>query len=97
MRRENYAVLVDEFLPAPWTHLFNTAQFFEIHRTPNACYLQLVATASSQVLATIHFAEESPGVFRSPRLGTFGSFDFKEHAVRRARRVLRRRDGACPA
>jgi hypothetical protein len=30
------------------------------------------------VLSTIHFAEESCGVFRSPRLGTFGSFDFKE-------------------
>jgi len=77
MRRDNYAVLVNEFLPAPWTHLFNTAQFFEIHRTLNACYLQLVATASSEVIATIHFAEESSGVFRSPRLGTFGSFDFK--------------------
>jgi hypothetical protein len=78
MKRDNYAVLVDQFLPAPWTHLFNTPQFFDIHRTPNACYLQLVAKASGEVLATIHFAEESCGVFRSPRLGTFGSFDFKE-------------------
>jgi hypothetical protein len=78
MKRENYAVLVDEFLPSPWTHLFNTPQFFEIHRTPNACYLQLVSKSSGEVLATIHFAEESRGVFRSPRLGTFGSFDFKE-------------------
>ena len=78
MRRDNYAVAVNEFLPAPWTHLFNTAQFFEIHRTPDACYLQLVATGSGQVAATIHFAEESRGVFRSPRLGTFGSFDFRE-------------------
>ena len=78
MRRDNYAVLVNEFLPSPWTHLFNTPQFFEIHRTENACYLQLVAKASGEVLSTIHFAEPSPGVFRSPRLGTFGSFDFKE-------------------
>ena len=78
MRRDNYAVLVNEFLPTPWAHLFNTPQFFEIHRTENACYLQLVAKASGEVLSTIHFAEESPGVFRSPRLGTFGSFDFKE-------------------
>src|SRR5262245_51312557 len=54
MRRDNYAVLVNEFVPTPWTHLFNTSQFFEIHRTPNACYLQLVAKASSDVLATIH-------------------------------------------
>ena len=78
MRRDDYTVLVNEFLPTPWTHLFNTAEFFEIHRTPNGCYLQLVATSSRQVAATIHFAESSPGVFRSPRLGTFGSFDFKE-------------------
>ncbi len=78
MKRDNYAVLVNEFLPSPWTHLFNTPQFFEIHRTPNACYLQLVSKSSGEVLATIHFAEESRGVFRSPRLGTFGSFDFKE-------------------
>ena len=78
MNRDNYAVLVNEFLPTPWTHLFNTPQFFEIHRTENACYLQLVAKASREVLSTIHFAEQSPGVFRSPRLGTFGSFDFKE-------------------
>jgi hypothetical protein len=78
MRRDNHAVRVNEFLPAPWTHIFNTAQFFELHRTPNACYLQLVATASNDVVATIQFAEESRGVFRSPRLGTFGSFDFRE-------------------
>ncbi|HET9361697.1 MAG TPA: GNAT family N-acetyltransferase [Vicinamibacterales bacterium] len=78
MNRGNYAVLVNEFLPCPWTHIFNTPQFFEIHRTPNACYLQLVAKASGEVVSTIQFAEESPGVFRSPRLGTFGSFDFKE-------------------
>ena len=78
MRRENYSVLVNSFLPAPWTHLFNTPQFFELHRTENACYLQLVANASGEVLGTIHFAEPSAGVFRSPRLGTFGSFDFKE-------------------
>jgi len=77
MRRGNYAVLVNEFLPTPWTHLFNTPQFFEIHRTPNACYLQLVARGSGQVVANVHFAEESCGVFRSPRLGTFGSFDFR--------------------
>ena len=78
MKRDNYAVLVNQFLPTPWTHLFNTPQFFEIHRTPNACYLQLAAKASGEVLATIHFAEQSRGVFRSPRLGTFGSFDFRE-------------------
>lgn len=78
MRRDNHAVRVNEFLPAPWTHIFNTAQFFELHRTPNACYLQLVATASNDVVATIQFAEESRGVFRSLRLGTFGSFDFRE-------------------
>jgi hypothetical protein len=78
MTRDDYAILVNEFLPTPWTHLFNTPQFFEIHRTPNACYLQLVLKASGEVLSTIHFAEESPGVFRSPRLGTFGSFDFKD-------------------
>jgi hypothetical protein len=78
MNRDNYAVLVNEFLPSPWTHLFNTPQFFEIHRTPNACYLQLIRKASGDVLATIHFGEESCGIFRSPRLGTFGSFDFKE-------------------
>jgi hypothetical protein len=78
MRRVNYAVLVNEFLPTPWTHLFNTPQFFEIHRTPNACYLQLVTRGSGEVVSTIHFAEQSPCVFRSPRLGTFGSFDFKD-------------------
>jgi hypothetical protein len=78
MRRDDYTVLVNEFLPTPWTHFFNTAQFFELHRTPQACYLQLVAIGSSQVAATIHFAEASPGLFRSPRLGTFGSFDFRE-------------------
>jgi hypothetical protein len=78
MTRDDYAILVNEFLPTPWTHLFNTPQFFEIHRTPNACYLQLVSRASGEVLSTIHFAEESRGVFRSPRLGTFGSFDFKD-------------------
>jgi hypothetical protein len=78
MTRDDCAILVNEFLPTPWTHLFNTPQFFEIHRTPNACYLQLVSKASGEVLSTIHFAEESRGVFRSPRLGTFGSFDFKD-------------------
>ena len=99
MRRDHYAVLVNEFLPTPWTHLFNTPQFFEIHRTPNACYLQLVATGSRQVAANIHFAEESSGVFRSPRLGTFGSFDFRqvpdielvEFFADEAERVLRER------
>jgi hypothetical protein len=78
MKRDTYAVLVNEFLPTPWTHLFNTPQFFEIHRTAKACYLQLTAKPSGEVLSTIHFAEESCGMFRSPRLGTFGSFDFRE-------------------
>lgn len=78
MKKDNHAVVVNEFLPTPWTHIFNTPQFFEIHRTANACHLQLVETGSGEVAGTIHFAEESPGVFRSPRLGTFGSFDFRE-------------------
>jgi hypothetical protein len=78
MNRDDYAVLVNEFLPSPWTHLFNTPQFFDIHRTPHASYLQLIRKASRDVLSTIHFGEESCGIFRSPRLGTFGSFDFKE-------------------
>jgi hypothetical protein len=97
--RDSHAILVNEFLPAPWTHIFNTPQFFKIHRTPNACYLQLASKGSGEVLSTIHFAEESRGVFRSPRLGTFGSFDFKdppsielvEFFADEAERVLRER------
>lgn len=77
MRRSDYAVVVNEFRPAPWANIFSTREFFEIHRTPRACYLQLVSRGSGRVLANIHFAEVAPGEFRSPRLGTFGGFNFE--------------------
>ena len=72
-------LLVDVFAAGPRTHLFNTPEFFRLHagngsNGSRGHYCQLADRAGDLALACIHFTEVSPGTWRSPARGTFGSF-----------------------
>jgi len=58
--------------------IFNTRQFFELHRSTKSFYFQLISGDPAQVLGVVHFSEVAPGHYRSPRRGTFGGFEFRE-------------------
>lgn len=73
---DRHDLLVDVFAAGPRTHLFNTPEFFRLHAGTGTRghYFQLAEHAGEQALACVHFTEVSPGTWRSPARGTFGSF-----------------------
>jgi hypothetical protein len=73
-----YVVVVNQFTPFAWGSIFNTADFFKLHRDEGgrAFYYQLCAGDPSEPVGVAHFTEVVPGHFRSPRRGTFGGFEF---------------------
>lgn len=71
-----YEILVNEFVACDWCAIFNTAEFFNLHKNRGSHYFQLCLGNPRQVLGVIHFTETEPGSFRSPRRGTFGGFEF---------------------
>ena len=78
---DRHDLLVDAFLAGPPTHLFNTPEFFRLHAAAGGAgagshYFQLAEHAGEHALACLHFTEVSPGHWRSPARGTFGSFGY---------------------
>ena len=73
-----YRVTSNLCLPCDWCMIFNTRQFFELHRSTKSFYFQLISGDPAQVLGVAHFSEVAPGHYRSPRRGTFGGFEFRE-------------------
>lgn len=73
-----YQLQVNQFYKCDWCSIFNTPQFFELHRDGAAFYFQLCIGTPSQVVGVVHFTPVEPGHYRSPRRGTFGSFEFRE-------------------
>ena len=74
-----YEIKVNYFIESEANHIFNTSDFFEIHRTERAFYFQLCKKDSDIVLGTIHFTEIAPNFFKSPAKGTFGGFVIQEN------------------
>ena len=70
-----YQLYVNRFFKCPWCSIFNTAQFFNLHKTARAFYFQLCLGSPPQVAGVAHFTEVEPGQYRSPRRGTFGGFE----------------------
>jgi len=70
-----YRVTTNEYLPYDWCMIFNSHQFFELHRTANSFYFRLISGDPAQVLGVAHFTEVAPGHYRSPQRGTFGGFE----------------------
>lgn len=66
-------VRLDAFLDDPACHIFNTAAFFQLHARGKGLYVQLCNKHRDDVLATLHFTEVEPGMFRSPARGTYGA------------------------
>ena len=58
-----------------WACLFNSIQFYELHKTDTCFFLSFYVEET--LVAVIHFSETDPSVFNSIRKGTFGGFDFK--------------------
>jgi len=73
-----YQVQVNQFLPINWCSIFNTPEFFNLHKKEGSFYFQLCAGSPPQAIGVVHFTEVQPGCFRSPSRGTFGSFEFRE-------------------
>jgi len=71
-----YQVLVNEFVSCDWCTIFNTSDFFNLHKNGRAFYFQLCLGHPRQSVGVVHFTEVEPGSFRSPRRGTFGGFEF---------------------
>src|SRR5215469_5129258 len=71
-----YEFRVNQFVPCDWCSIFNTPEFFKLHRTDNAFYFQLCMGDPAVAIGVAHFSETEPGHFRSPRRGTFGGFEF---------------------
>lgn len=71
-----YHVVANEFIDCNWCAIFNTSEFFNLHRKGKAFYFQLCLGNPRQSVGVVHFTETEPGSFRSPRRGTFGGFEF---------------------
>jgi hypothetical protein len=71
-----YQVVTNEFVGCDWCAIFNTSEFFNLHKTGRAFYFQLCLGHPLQCVGVVHFTETEPGSFRSPRRGTFGGFEF---------------------
>jgi hypothetical protein len=76
---EKYSLHVNHFIECGWCSIFNSVQFFQLHKSGSAFYFQLAATSPSRVVGIAHFTEVEPGYFRSPVRGTFGGFEFGEN------------------
>jgi len=73
-----YHVRINEFRNCDWCSIFNTPQFFNIHRNGAAFYFELQVGTPGESVGVAHFTEVEHGYYRSPRRGTFGSFEFRE-------------------
>lgn len=73
-----YRVLVNQLVPCEWCSIFNTAQFFDLHKSEAALYFQLCVGSPPETVGVVHFTPVEPGHYRSPRCGTFGSFEFRK-------------------
>ena len=73
-----YRIELNAFHPCDWCSLFNGTRFFELHRNAGDLYFQLCIGEPAQVVGVVHFGMVEPGHYRSPRRGTFGSFEFRE-------------------
>jgi hypothetical protein len=71
-----YELCVNQFIPCDWCSIFNTLEFFKLHRSEKAFYFQLCMGDPAAAVGVAHFSETEPGHFRSPRRGTFGGFEF---------------------
>jgi len=71
-----YRLYVNRFFRCDWCSVFNTAQFFSLHKTARAFYFQLCLGSPPQVAGVAHFTEMEAGHYRSPRRGTFGGYEF---------------------
>jgi len=71
-----YQVVANEFIDCDWCTIFNTSEFFNLHKKGRAFYFQLCLGDPRQSVGVVHFTEIEPGSFRSPRRGTFGGFEF---------------------
>ncbi len=69
---------VNQFLECDWCSIFNTVQFFQLHRTDPAYYFQLCAGGAPRAIGVAHFTPVEAGYYRSPLRGTFGGFEFRE-------------------
>ncbi|QMS86683.1 hypothetical protein HUN01_03520 [Nostoc edaphicum CCNP1411] len=76
---DKYEIKVNYFIESEVNHIFNTFDFFNIHKTERAFYFQLCKKNSQIVLGTIHFTEIASDVFKSPAKGTFGGFVIQEN------------------
>lgn len=63
-------LIINDFLPQKDLHLFNSAEFFQLHEHSRGLYFQWVI--KGQVLISMHFTETEPGLYRSPAIGTYG-------------------------
>jgi len=71
-----YQIATNEFVSCDWCAIFNTSEFFNLHKNGRAFYFQLCLGNPRESAGVVHFTESEPGSFRSPRRGTFGGFEF---------------------
>jgi hypothetical protein len=71
-----YDFRVNQFVPCDWCSIFNTATFFNLHKSDRSFYFQLCLGDPAVPIGIAHFSETEAGCFRSPRRGTFGGFEF---------------------
>ena len=70
-------MVTNEFVDCDWCTIFNTSEFFNLHKNGKAFYFQLCLGDPRQSVGVVHFTEVEPGSLRSPRRGTFGGFEFR--------------------
>jgi hypothetical protein len=73
-----YHLCINQFFKCDWCSIFNTPQFFDLHKTDQSFYFQLALGSPAQAVGVVHFTPAELGHYRSPRRGTFGSFEFRE-------------------
>jgi hypothetical protein len=71
-----YQLVTNEFVGCDWCAIFNTPEFFNLHKNGQSFYFQLCMGNPRESVGVVHFTELEPGSFRSPRRGTFGGFEF---------------------
>jgi hypothetical protein len=76
---DKLVIVINHFLPANGSHLFNEPTFFKLHSLSNRDYFfQLVRIKDSRVVGTLAFHEISKGFYASPGRGTFGGLNLNE-------------------
>ncbi len=63
-----------------WCTIFNTFQFYTLHKRKSSCYFVLL-DASSNILGVCHFSDVGNGIYKSPVRGTFAGFELKENNI----------------